>query len=132
MNLPQSKQSLRWLAALACALMLAGCGSKSPKEDAEEERFHMKRDADQKGYVEFVGKVTYVPFEGGFYGLVDGTNMYDPLLLPKEFQQDGLKVKVRARLRDWVSGRNWGRMVHVVAIEPCCDKDKDKDKEEDD
>ena len=123
----QPKSFARWLAALACALLLAGCGSKNIEEDAEEERFHMKHAESQEGYVEFVGHVTYVPFEGGFYGLVEGTNMYDPLLLPKEFQQDGLKVRVRARLRDWVSGRNWGRMVHVVAIETCCEKQDEED-----
>ncbi len=128
MTLLHSNFPVRWLAALACALLLAGCGTKkNAAEDAEEERFHMVRGENQEDYVEFVGNVTYVPFEGGFYGLVEGTNMYDPLLLPKEYQQDGLQVKVRARLRDWVSGRNWGRMVHVVAIERCCEKQEEDD-----
>ncbi len=120
-----TKMSIR-VALCGVLLLLAACSS-DPKEDAEEERFKVQRSEDQSGYVEFVGQVTYVPFEGGFYGLVSGADMYDPLLLPKEYQQDGLKVRVRARLRDWVSGRNWGRMVHVVMIEPCCDEKDDDD-----
>ena len=109
------------LAALVATVALGGCAS-DPKEDAAEDRYEVKTPDSEEGYVEFVGKVVYVAFEGGFYGLQHGDKKYDPLQLPKEFRQDGMKVRVRARLRDWVSGRNWGRMVHVLAIEPCCEE----------
>lgn len=100
-------------------MTVAGCSS-DPKEDEGTDLAVQVSRADAEGYFEFIGHVVYNSFEGGFYGLTAGDKKYDPLQLPREFQSDGMKVRVRARTRDWVSGRNWGRMIHVVEIEPCC------------
>ncbi len=107
---------------------LAGSGCSSKDTNDEEDHFQFQPvSPDDRGFVDFVGFVVYNPAEGGFYGLKAGEQKYDPLQLPKSYQVDGMQVRVRARLRDWVSGRNWGRMVHVVSIEPCCDPAEDED-----
>lgn len=107
-----------------CLFMLVGFAlaacSSDPKDDDESGTPIGASSPDGQGYFEFVGHVVYNNFEGGFYGLTSGKEKYDPLKLPRRYQTDGMKVKVRARTRDWVSGRNWGRMIHVVEIQPCC------------
>ena len=40
------------------------------------------------------GTIQYNDFEGGFYGIVrDNGEAYDPINLPTEFEEDGLRVK---------------------------------------
>lgn len=108
-------------------LVLTACSS-DPKDDEESSTPLGASRPNTEGYFEFVGHVVYNNFEGGFYGLTSGDEKYDPLQLPRRYQTDGMKVKVRARTRDWVSGRNWGRMIHVVDIEPCCNlQNEDED-----
>lgn len=108
---------------------LAACSS-DPKEDEGSQTPMGASGLDAEGYFEFVGHVVYNNFEGGFYGLTSGDEKYDPLKLPRRYQTDGMKVKVRARTRDWVSGRNWGRMIHVVEIEACCNLKQDDDEDD--
>ena len=60
--------------------------------------------------VEGTGTMTYLNFEGGFYGIVaDDGEHYDPTNLPSEFKVDGLRVKFKGKIRDdLVSFRMWG------------------------
>jgi hypothetical protein len=68
--------------------------------------------------ITFSGRVTRVPLEGGFYGIVsDEGERYDPLDLADEFRKDGLRVRVTARPKpDMVSFHMWGVMVEIESI----------------
>jgi len=64
------------------------------------------------------GTVVYLDLEGGFYGIVaDNGKRYDPINLPKEFQQDGLRVSFEAKIRDdLASFHMWGQLVEIIKI----------------
>ncbi len=70
--------------------------------------------------VEGTGTVVFVDLEGGFYGIVaDDGARYNPLNLPAEFQQDGLRVRFRVRIReDAATIQMWGTPVDILQIEP--------------
>jgi hypothetical protein len=73
----------------------------------------------EKDIVEGTGEVKYIDLEGGFYGIVsdDGEN-YDPLNLPDEFKQDGLRVRFKARVaKNQNSFHMWGKLVYILEIE---------------
>ena len=64
------------------------------------------------------GTVRHIDLEGGFYGIEadDGTKL-DPVNLPEEFRQDGMRVRVRVEeLKDRVSIHMWGKIVRIVEI----------------
>ena len=65
------------------------------------------------------GTVRYMTFEGGFWAVRgdDGTT-YDPLGgLPKDFQQDGLRVRLDARIRTDVGSFHMaGPIVEILAL----------------
>jgi hypothetical protein len=67
--------------------------------------------------VSFIGTVTYVTVEGGFWGIVadDGKN-YDPRNLPTDFKQEGLKVQVEAITKDMMSIHMWGTIIDITNI----------------
>lgn len=68
---------------------------------------------------EFRGEVTYLPIEGGFWGIIstDGQR-YDPGALPREFQQPGLRVRIVARRAPGrLSFRQWGQAIDIVTLE---------------
>jgi hypothetical protein len=69
--------------------------------------------------VEGQGTVIFVGIEGGFYGITTGKDgHWDPINLPSGFEQDGLKVKFRAKLRnDLLSFHMWGRIIELISIE---------------
>jgi inhibitor of cysteine peptidase len=65
------------------------------------------------------GTIQFNDFEGGFYGIVgdDGEN-YDPINLPLEFEEDGIRIKYTLKiLEDQVSIHQWGTMVEIITIE---------------
>ena len=65
------------------------------------------------------GTVRYMTFEGGFWAVRgdDGTT-YDPLGgLPRDFQQDGLRVRLDARIRTDVGSFHMaGPIVEILAL----------------
>ncbi len=69
--------------------------------------------------VEFLGKVMHVSIEGGFWGLIsDEGAKYDPGTLPPSYREEGLRVRVKAKiLRDVVTFRMWGQRVELLQIE---------------
>ena len=69
--------------------------------------------------VEITGTVKFIEVEGGFYGIAgDNGERYDPLNLSPDFQKDGLRVRIQARLRkDVVTTRMWGMPVDLISIE---------------
>ena len=68
--------------------------------------------------VEGKGTVVFVKVEGGFYGIVgDDGNYYDPVNLPKEFQQDSLRIYFKANYaKSLVSFHMWGKLVEIKEI----------------
>jgi hypothetical protein len=64
------------------------------------------------------GTVTYLGFEGGFFGIVgDDGKHYDPVDMPQEFKVDGLRVRFTANFTDFMSYHMWGYIVRLVSIE---------------
>jgi hypothetical protein len=99
------------LPAIVLFLLLCGCcapascGEKVPDVGTE--------------LVCFDGQVTFVPLEGGFYGITsfDGEK-YDPVELPEAFRHDGLRVRIKARLVPRSIGVHmWGKKIEIIAIE---------------
>ena len=68
---------------------------------------------------DFAGVVMWVDLEGGFWGILgDDGNQYEPLNLPREFEVDGLRVVVAARVRrDVASAHMWGYLITIENIE---------------
>ncbi len=69
--------------------------------------------------IQIEGIVRYFQLEGGFYGIIgDDGEKYKPMNLEPQFEVDGLKVKVRARMVKGVAGIHmWGKPVEVLEIE---------------
>ena len=67
--------------------------------------------------------IVFNDFEGGFYGIIvdngfEPFNKLDPINLPPEFMEDGLRVRFKAKLRpDLYSFHMWGIMVKIINIE---------------
>ena len=68
--------------------------------------------------VVFRGTITYLSFEGGFYGITsDAGDHYDPINLPQEFWVDGLQVYVIARRNlQMMSFHMWGEIIEIRYI----------------
>lgn len=65
------------------------------------------------------GTIQFNDFEGGFYGIIgDYGENYDPINLPSEFKEDGIRVKYTLKiLEDQASIHQWGTMVEIITIE---------------
>ena len=73
---------------------------------------------DEHAEIHEKGTVTYLSFEGGFYGIVgDDGKHYDPINMPHEFKVAGLRVRFTANFTDYVSYHMWGYVVRLVSIE---------------
>ena len=64
------------------------------------------------------GTVVYKDLEGGFYAIDAGDGgKYDPINLPESFRKDGLKVKIKARLKpDAMSSHMYGTIIDILSI----------------
>jgi inhibitor of cysteine peptidase len=65
------------------------------------------------------GTVKYIDLEGGFYGIVgDDNKQYEPMNLEQTYQQDGLRVRFQAKIRqDMASIYMWGKIIEITKIE---------------
>lgn len=65
------------------------------------------------------GTIKFINLEGGFYGITADSGInYDPINLKKEFEQDGLRVKFRGRMRtELVNIHQWGTVIELTGIE---------------
>lgn len=73
---------------------------------------------DGQAEIDEKGTVTYLGFEGGFYGIVgDDGKHYDPIDMPQEFKVDGLRVHFTANFSDFLSYHMWGYVVRLISIE---------------
>jgi hypothetical protein len=59
------------------------------------------------------GTVVFVKLEGGFFGIItDNGNRYVPINIRKEFQKDGLKVRLEGKFRpDLLGIHMWGTYI---------------------
>ena len=66
-----------------------------------------------------IGTVTYVDSVGGFYGIIsDDGEHYDSIDLGSEFQEEGLRIRFEAKLRDDIrSIHTWGKVIEITKIE---------------
>lgn len=64
------------------------------------------------------GTIKHLSFEGGFYGIVsDNGKHYDPINLPREYRQDGLRIAFQAvRTKGQMSTRMWGTIIKITRI----------------
>ncbi|MHC4931669.1 MAG: hypothetical protein ACYTGV_05710 [Planctomycetota bacterium] len=69
--------------------------------------------------VVFDGTVHFIDLEGGFFAILgDDGGRYDPLDLPVRFAQEGLRVRVVARIRrDLASAHMWGELIDIESVE---------------
>jgi hypothetical protein len=98
----------RLLAIVAVVLLAASCASSTaPSEDLPS------------GAVRVTGTVSHYSFEGGFWAIRgdDGVT-YDPMSgVPSEFQREGLRVELIARVRnDLASFHMAGPIVEIISI----------------
>jgi len=71
-----------------------------------------------KNKLKVKGKVKFLDFEGGFWGIVseDGKE-YRPVAMPEQLKHDGEAVEVTVRLVDeGMSIHMWGEPVRIVAF----------------
>ena len=97
------KLSLLTILVMLCGAMLlvSSCG------EASEE------------VISSIGTVTYIDSVGGFYGIIsdDGEN-YDSIDLGSEFQEEGLRIRFEAKLRDDIrSVHMWGKVIEITKLE---------------
>jgi hypothetical protein len=70
-------------------------------------------------FIQGTGTIQFNDFEGGFYGIVDDDGeKYDPINLPSEYEEDGIRVSYTIKiLEDQASIHQWGLMVEIIEIE---------------
>ncbi|MEN6338144.1 MAG: hypothetical protein ABFE01_28135 [Phycisphaerales bacterium] len=118
---------MRIVAGVLCLVLLVACGACHETEQERsgdnavaksgEASADRSQTAVPKGPV--TGTVRHIDVEGGFYGIEtdDGLKL-DPVNLPADFQQDGVRVRVTVEpLKDRISFHMWGKLVRIVAIE---------------
>lgn len=118
---------MRAFAGILCLVLLAASGAchntgRERRGDTDvarsAETAAAGRQENMKG-TSITGTVRHVDVEGGFYGIeADNGAKLDPVNLPQEFQQDGVRLRVQVEpLTDRVSIHMWGTLVRIVSIE---------------
>ncbi len=64
------------------------------------------------------GKVTYIPLETGFWGILDEAgNQWRPVEMPRQLRREGLEVVVKAKpVAEEVSIFQWGKPIEILEI----------------
>lgn len=100
----------RLVAIIAALLIVGSCRSSPPTEPDLP-----------AGAIRVIGTVNHYTFEGGFWAVRgdDGVT-YDPLSgLPPEFQREGLRVVMVAKVRNDLGGIHMvGPIVEILEIHP--------------
>lgn len=86
---------------MAIIFLLAGCIFNSQKPD-----------------ISMKGTVTFIPVEGGTYGIVaDDGKEYSPLNLDQAYQQENLRVEFEANIsKQQISIYMWGTAIEIIKI----------------
>jgi len=118
---------MRVLAGVLCFMILVASGACHNTGPDRQENADVARSGESsvgsrqenlKGSV-VTGTIRRIDLEGGFFGIEteDGAKL-DPVNLPAEFQQDGLRIRARVeQLKDRVSFHMWGSLVRILSIE---------------
>jgi hypothetical protein len=73
---------------------------------------------DDGNRISATGRVAYMSFEGGFYGLITDTgDHYLPENLASEFQKDSLRIYFEGTITDRPTTQQWGRTITLRRIE---------------
>lgn len=107
---------MRILPLLVAAVALA-CNPGTPA-DTERTESNPPDNVGGDSVVTISGTIRRVELEGGFYLIRtdEGVN-YDPMNLAEQYQRDGLRVRVRAKLRPDMGGVHMaGPIVEIVEI----------------
>ncbi len=95
---------------LALLILPAGCAAQqgTPATAGANSRADTRK---------FKAEVTWIPLEGGFYGLLaeDGSK-YLPLNLPAAFQRDGLQVTIEGEPKQVMTIQMWGTPLEIKKI----------------
>ena len=80
----------------------------------------MKTPLQEADVISATGTVRFFPQEGGFFAInSDDGKTYDPINLDVKHQNDGLRVRFKARLRGDIMGTHMvGPIVEILTIEP--------------
>lgn len=106
------KQSCFYL--IGICMLFQGCESVIGKQ------VRISMDDKNNDLVYFEGKVVFLTFEGGFWGIVSSDGQkYNPYSeLPDKFMIEGMEVKGKLRkIKDGVGFQMWGELVDIVEIE---------------
>jgi len=88
---------------LLCSILLSGCSDCGSNKDRNNNIVS--------------GTMLFNDFEGGFYGIkADDGDLYDPMDLPAEYEEDELRVWFKVKLTDLYSTHMWGVVVEVLEI----------------
>jgi hypothetical protein len=81
-------------------------------------RLALEPSCDEADVCQVSARVSWLSIEGGFWALRgDDDVTYEPLNLPADFQQDGLRVRTTLRMRgDMGTYRMVGPVVEVLSI----------------
>lgn len=64
------------------------------------------------------GKVVYLSFEGGAYGILDASGKkYLPLNMPNQLKKEGASIVCRVRPADVETMIMWGEPVYIESFE---------------
>lgn len=109
------KTFARGTSVIAVAIGLAGCSGPTLPSTSADCRAFTPSAPDN---VCVIGTVRYFSFEGGFWAVRgDNDTTYDPLdALPANFRQEGLRVRVEARMTDLSSFHMAGPIVEILDI----------------
>jgi hypothetical protein len=81
--------------------------------------YHSEPTPQGEDVTEVSGTVEFISLESGFYAIraADGKT-YDPINLPKEYQRHGMRVRVKARMRnDVASAHMAGPSIEILSID---------------
>lgn len=68
--------------------------------------------------MKITGKVVFLSFEGGAYGIVDHNGRkFLPINMPNQLKKDGARVVCSVRPADVVSAFMWGEPVYIYSFE---------------
>jgi len=73
---------------------------------------------DDHDRISATGRVAYMSFEGGFYGIItDKGDHYLPENLTSEFRKDSLRIYFEGTITDRITTQQWGRAIILSRIE---------------
>lgn len=106
--------------AALLSVCLLGCNTNDIQTVENEQSANTKKSntVNQEKMLWQQGKVIYLDFEGGFYGIVtEAGDKYLPMSMPKEFLQNGAIIKFKGKIiKDMMTIRQWGQPFEINDI----------------